>query len=163
MTATAPNLTDEVRDLLNGSATDVFATMFSLAAQPVPPKDLRAENEPIVAGSVGFIGDVNGVVYIIVQASFARTLACGMLGLSEADLDGDEMVNDVMGELSNMVVSAVKSQLCDRGLSCVLTIPSVVRGQCLSVEPAKAVDRRRLDFQCGAGHVVVDLQLKPIK
>lgn len=157
---TPTNLIDDIRDLLNNSVRDVLATMFSLEAQSAPAADVRVGDEPLVAGSVGFIGDVNGVVYIMVPEGFARSLACQMLGLSEAELDGDEMVNDVIGELSNMVVGGVKSQLCDRGLSCVLTIPSVVRGQSLSAEPVKSIERRRLGFHCGAGHAIVELQFK---
>ena len=57
-----------------------------------------------------------------------------MLGISESEVDAGEMVTDAIGELSNMVAGYVKSRLCDSGLPCTLTIPSVVRGQELSVE-----------------------------
>lgn len=154
------NLIDELRDLLSTSVREVLATMFSTDAHSALAEDVCLGDESVVAGSVGFIGDVNGTVYIMVPESFARSLARQMLGLSEAELDGDEMVNDVIGELSNMVVGGVKSQLCDRGLSCVLTIPSVVRGQSLSAEPVKSIERRRLGFHCGAGHAIVELQFK---
>ena len=163
MSTTTPNLTDEVRDLLNGSVTEVFNTMFSLEAKPAAPHHLHASGETIVAGSVGFIGDVNGMVYLHLTAAFARTLASKMLGMAEAEFDGDEMVNDVVGEVSNMIVGAVKSRLCDSGSPCVLTIPSVVRGSNFHVETTGSSERRALSFQCGADHLLVELLMKPSK
>ncbi len=157
------NLTNEVLDLLNGSVTEVFNTMFSLEAKPAAPHDLQASGETLVAGSVGFIGDVNGVVYLQVTAAFARVLASLMLGMSEDEIEGDEMVNDVVGEVSNMIVGAVKSRLCDSGSSCVLTIPSIVRGSSFHVEPTGSSNRRALSFQCGADHLLVELLMKPSK
>ena len=160
MDTTTPHLIDEVRDLLNSGVNEVFSTMLTLDAQPAAPHDLHASGETLVAGSVGFIGDVQGLVYIHVTAAFARTLAGRMLGMPEAEIDGDEMVNDVIGELSNMIVGAVKSRLCDSGAPCVLTIPSIVRGQNFSVEPACSSERRLLSFRCGADHVLVELLMK---
>lgn len=163
MRTTTSNLTDEVCDLLNGGVTEVFNTLFSLEAKPAPWHDLHASGETIVAGSVGFIGDVNGIVYLHLTAAFARTLASMMLGMAEAEFDGDEMVNDVVGEVSNIIVGAVKSRLCDSGSSCVLTIPSVVRGSNFHVETTGSSERRELSFQCGAGHLRVELLMKPSK
>jgi chemotaxis protein CheX len=64
-----------------------------------------------------------------------------LLGIAEAELDTGEMVTDAIGELSNMVVGYVKSRLCDGGWHCVLTIPSVVRGQQLTIECSGTNDR----------------------
>lgn len=161
MNITTPNLIDDVRGLLTSGVSEVFRTMLALETKPGPVlDDWHAPGETLVAGSVGFIGDVNGVVYIQVTAAFARTLASRMLGLAEAELEGDVMVNDVIGELSNMIVGAVKSRLCDSGAPCVLTIPSVVRGQNFKVEPASSFQHRVLDFICGADHILVELLMK---
>ncbi|MEO8427696.1 MAG: chemotaxis protein CheX [Verrucomicrobiota bacterium] len=160
MSTPTPNLTDKVLDLLSHSVGEVFKTMLTLEVQPAPTHDLHASDETLVAGSVGFIGDATGVVYIQVTASFARTLAGRMLGLAEAELDGDAMVCDVIGELSNMIVGSVKSRLCDSGAACVLTIPSVVRGKNFKVEPASGSQHRLLGFRCGADHILVELLMK---
>jgi chemotaxis protein CheX len=157
---TRPNLTEHLCRLITRGVADVFKTMFGLEAVEAAAAEPRASNEPLVAGSVGFIGDVNGVVYLEVTDAFARTLASRMLGLAEAELDGEEMVNDVIGELSNMVVGGVKSQLCDSGAPCVLTIPSVVRGQRLSLEPLRSSERRLLHFRCAEDDLIVELIVK---
>ncbi len=160
MNAITPNLIDDVCDLLSRGVREVFNTMLALEAEPEPPHDWSASGEPLVAGSVGFIGDVKGVVYIQAAAPFARILANRMLGLAEAELEGDEMVNDVVGELSNMIVGSVKSRLCDLGAPCVLTIPSIVRGHNFEIEPACSSERRSLSFRCGTDHIVVELLMK---
>lgn len=161
MNTTAPSLIDKVHDLLKNGVSEVFRTMLALEPKPAElPHDWHAAGETLVAGSVGFIGDVNGIVYVHVTAAFARTLASRMLGLSEAELEGDEMVNDAIGELSNMVVGSVKSHLCDSGAPCVLTIPSIVRGQNFRIDPACSSERRLISFCCGTDCIVVELLTK---
>jgi len=70
------------------------------------------------------------------------------------------MVTDAIGELSNMVAGYVKSRLCNGGLPCVLTIPSVVRGQQLSVEGSAQVMRRVIGFRNCAHHLLAEVMLK---
>ena len=73
----------------------------------------------------------------------------------------DEMVNDAIGELTNMVVGHIKSRLPEGGSGCSLTIPSIVRGSHLSVEPVKNSDHILVTFQCHHGnHVVIKVLLK---
>ncbi|HXP62274.1 MAG TPA: chemotaxis protein CheX [Dongiaceae bacterium] len=160
MNTTTPSLIDEVPALLSDGVARVFDTMLSLPATPAAVRDLHQPGQSLVAGSVGFIGDVNGIVYIHVTAPFARSLAGRMLGMAETDLGGDEMVNDVVGELTNMIVGSVKSRLCDSGLSCVLTIPSIVRGQNFSFEPVGSSERRVLGFCCGDDTILAELFIK---
>ena len=153
---------DEVHDLLRGSVPEVFGTMLSMNAEPGEPADfVSTDGETMVAASVGFVGEANGVVYLHLTASFARVLAGRMLGMEEEEFDGDEMVNDVIGELSNMVVGAVKSRLCDEGSACALTIPSFVRGAKLRVGATGGPERRLLGFRCGEGGIVVELLMPP--
>lgn len=161
MNTTTPNLIDEMRDSLKSGVSEVFRTMLRLEAKPAAVLDeWHAPGEPLVAGSVGFTGDANGVVYLHVTARFAQTLASRMLGISEAELEGDEIVNDVIGELSNMIVGCAKSRLCDAGAPCVLTIPSVVRGQGFQIEPACRCNHIMLGFRCGVDYVVVELLME---
>ena len=160
MNCTTINVADQVRAFLSSSVTEVFGTMFGLEAKPAVPHDLSFAKQILVAGSVGFIGDVNGVVYVHVTSDFARRLASRMLGLSESELGGDELVNDVIGELSNMVVGSVKSHLCDAGMPCVLTIPSVVRGQELSIEQISSSERRLMGFRAEEDYIQVELLIK---
>jgi len=158
-TATQPKI-DEVCDMLKSSIAEVYSTMFQMAIQPSETADDRHADEILVAGSVGFVGDVNGIVYVYVLASFARTLASRMLAMPEAEIEGEEMVNDVIGEMTNMVVGAVKSRLCDSGASCKLTIPSIVRGVGLHADPTGSSERRLLSFATNGEHILVEFLMK---
>ena len=154
---------EQVSGLLKISTREVFATMVNTTAQPSDLQDFRGGDENLVVGTVGFIGDVNGVVHVYARASFARILAGRMLGLPEAELGGDEMVNDVIGELLNMIVGSVKSRLCDSGILCVLTIPSVMRGRYLKGGPVCSSECLLLSIVCGAESILIELLIKPLK
>lgn len=163
MNTTVPQFVDEVRSYLIGSVAEVFNTMFNATAQPAMSSSLRHNGSVLVVGSVGFIGDANGVVYFYLTETFARSLASRMLGMPEAELDGNEMINDVIGELTNMIVGAVKSRLCDAGISCVLTIPTIVRGRNVQAEPTLASERRLLAIECEKQPMLLELLMKPVE
>jgi chemotaxis protein CheX len=115
--------------------------------------------EPQVAGSVGLIGAVTGVIFVYSTVSFARRITRRMLG-HESAVTGEEMVNDAFGEMTNMIVGHIKSRLADRGAECVLTIPSIVRGSHFTVEPTSATRRRISTFRCDGNSLVVEVLLK---
>jgi len=149
--------------MLKISMREVFGTMVNTPARPAELVDFRTEDEKLVAGTVGFIGDINGLVHIYARASFARILASRMLGLPEAELGGDETVNDVIGELLNMIVGSVKSRLCDSGVLCVLTIPSVMRGRYLKGGPVCSSECRLLSILCDTEPILIELLIKTPK
>ncbi len=147
---------DDLDDLVKSAVSEVFDTMLSLEIRQEPPgSEIRN------AGAVGFSGKVCGVVYIYSSALLARRITCGMLGLEEGEIDGDEMVNDTVGEMTNMVVGQLKSRLCDRGAPCVLTVPSIVRGTNFTIEAVSSTSRRVLTFECaGDQQLVVEVLVK---
>jgi len=50
--------------------------------------------------------------------------------------------------LTNMITGNVKSQLCDAGFNCSLSIPSVVRGDKITVASKSAAMSVRNQYQC---------------
>lgn len=153
-------LIGELSELLNHGIGEVFTTMFSSQVEPTLPPDFSQSEEQLVAGSVGFVGDANGVVYIYLTCGLARRLAAIMLQMSDSDLD-DSMVNDVVAEITNMVVGSVKSNLCDRGTVCALTIPSIVRGRDFSTEASAGSERAHLGYECDQGRFFVEVIARP--
>jgi chemotaxis protein CheX len=154
-------MVNELADLLKSAVPEVFTTMLSMEAEyqsaDIPLPEFNAQ----VAGAVGFTGKLDGVVYVFSTPAFAQFLTGRLLGLSEAEVDGDEMVNDAVGELTNMVVGHMKSRMCDRGAACVITIPSVVRGSHFSITAVSPTDSRVLHFKCTNGHLLVQVMIKP--
>jgi CheY-specific phosphatase CheX len=149
-----------IDQLIGTCVTDVFGTMLSMDVQSsANGPDTDSSGEAHVASSVGFSGVVTGVVYLYTTNSFARRCASSMLGIPDNEIEGDDMVNDVMGEIANMVVGNLKSGLCDRGLSCVLTIPSIVRGR-FSIEPISSSERKVFHFTCERRPLLVEVMIK---
>jgi chemotaxis protein CheX len=151
---------ERIDGLTRQAVKRVFQSMVSREISAEPPSPLTADPQGEVMGSVGFIGEATGVVYIHSGMSFARTITSRLLGIPETEVDTGEMLTDAIGELTNMVVGYVKSRLCDAGFTCTLTIPSVVRGHQLKVQGASQVTRRMIGFRDGQQHLLVEILLK---
>ena len=115
-----------------------------------------------VFGSVGFVGEVCGLVYFCIPDDFATDAASRILGMSRAEVEmsGDEMVRDVIGEITNMTVGSFKNALCDVGFPCKLTLPTIVRGDNLAVASIKSATRHIFHFDCNGHRLITDIQLK---
>jgi CheY-specific phosphatase CheX len=87
-----------------------------------------------IVGSVSLAGSVSGTVNIHVSDTFASQITANMLGMELDEIDSDEEVHDVIGELSNMIGGDLKSHLCDAGFTCELSIPSITSGKDFSIE-----------------------------
>ena len=159
-----------IREYIKRGVNDVFKTMVGRAPafiDQAPMKNGRPDlgpesNRPQVVGTVGFIGDINGLIYLHLDLAFARQCTCSMLGMSEAELEaaGDEVINDAIGELSNMTVGSFKNGLCDVGYPCKLTIPSILRGTNFSIEPISSATRHVYYFEYEKHRLVADILLK---
>jgi chemotaxis protein CheX len=139
---------NDLDELVRAAVAEVFSTMLNCEARPEPGEIPKLNGEMHIAGSVGFIGPITGVIYVYVSGRFARQITCRMLGLAEREVESDEIVHDTIGELTNMVVGHLKSRLSDRGLNCSLTIPSIVCGSQFSIEPISCALRRAYRFRC---------------
>ena len=116
---------------------DVFATMVSLQAVPGSGEEFaaRPSKHEGVTGSISLTGKFSGVVYANFSESFARAVASRILdnpGVTESEM------GDVVGEITNMISGNLKSQLCDRGLNCVLSIPTVMRAEGIMIDAKDA-------------------------
>ncbi|MES2697803.1 MAG: chemotaxis protein CheX [Verrucomicrobiota bacterium] len=159
-----------IREYINRAVKDVFKTM--VGREPTScvgpeivknrPLLVAEQSRPQVVGTVGFIGECNGLIYLHLDLAFARICTCHLLGMTEAELDeaGDEVINDAIGELTNMTVGSFKNGLCDAGYPCKLTIPSILRGTNFSIEPISSAVRHVYYFDCAEHRVVADILLK---
>ena len=151
---------EQIDQLTREAIKEVFDTMLSMEVNPEAPTPLPLDPLGQIVGSVGFIGDATGIIYLYVGIGFAKVIASRMLGISETEVDSGECVTDAIGELSNMVVGHVKSHLCNTGLPCVLTIPSVVRGQQLTVEGSAHCTRNTISFRNCTHQLLAEVMLK---
>jgi CheY-specific phosphatase CheX len=152
--------TFNVRQFLSHHLADVFSTMVSLKATPA--KDANAQHfAERVTGSVGFGGEsVSGAVYLHMPAALAVRVTATMLGLPPEDITGEAEVNDVVGEMTNMLAGGLKSTLCDLGATCAVSTPAIIRGSSFAIEALPDVRRESMDFDCEAGRVAVEVHIK---
>jgi chemotaxis protein CheX len=124
----------------------------------LPPSSPEQATSQFV-GTVGFLGDANGLIYLYFEATFATECTEHILGMTKAELEdgGDEFVNDAVGELTNMIVGSFKNGLCDQGYPCKLTIPSILRGRNFCIEPISSAKRNIYIFDSGGRRVVADI------
>ena len=160
-----------IRENITRAIGDVFKTMIgrsiSLSGADDGVDGSWPQTRPITAdqivpqvvGTVGFLGDVNGLIYLYFDSSFANECVGHLLSMTEDELTeaGEEVVNDAVGELTNMIVGSFKNGLCDAGFECKLTIPSILRGRNFSVEPISSAMRHIYSFECQGRRVVTDI------
>lgn len=115
-----------------------------------------------VIGNVGFVGDANGIIYLCMTDEFARFAVGAILGMSpaEVDLHGPDVLQDAIGEMTNITVGCFKNEICDLGYPCKLTLPTIVLGTGLTVASIKGATRHRFRFRCAGHEFVADIQLK---
>jgi chemotaxis protein CheX len=123
-------------ETINRYVPEVIQTMVGLTATPAQ----GIENYPQpsilqgVTGSISLSGRANGIVYTAYSESLSKHVAEKILGGSA----GDQDISDIVAELTNMITGKLKSPLCDMGYNCALSIPSVMRGDEITVSTKNA-------------------------
>ncbi len=167
MPAVRTQITDQVvQDCISKSVLSVFRTMMRRDAALVSTLGAEAMTgtfaAPHILASVGFLGAIDGLIYLCVSEEFGRTLSGQMLGMSAAEIDaaGQDVVNDAIGEITNMTVGGFKNTLCDMGFPCKLTVPAIVRGNNLSIAAIKPATRNVFHFDSAGQRLIADIQIK---
>ena len=154
-------MNNDLEQMLKSAANEVFGTMLNMKVT-FDSGDVKIDHEPFIAGAIGFTGKFNAIIYFHTNMTFARAMTCSLLGLTDREIEGEEMVNDVLGELTNMHAGHMKSRLCDRGMPCVMTIPTVVSGRDFHIQPVAGAQRHAIAVRSGTqGLVLLELLVKP--
>jgi chemotaxis protein CheX len=129
---------------INRYVPEVMQTMVGVMAKPGTGNSNAPQPSSLVGvtGSIGLSGKVNGMVYTAFSYDLAKCVAEKILGGSASEQD----VSDVVAELTNMITGNLKSQLCDTGFNCSLSIPSVVKGDDIRVSAKTASVSVRNDY-----------------
>lgn len=137
----------------------VIATMAGLSASSAPAPESESPSDQ-VSGTLGIVGDtVTGAVYIHLPEPLACLIANAMFGnpVEQAVSDGD--LNDVVGELTNMIGGGFKSALCDADRPCAMSTPSIIRGA-YAVEVPQELRRETFHFTCQGHAFAVEVHTK---
>jgi chemotaxis protein CheX len=143
------------------SVKSVFQTMLSMDIELDNPPDKQSiSTNGHIVGTVGFAGKVMGTINLFVSRTFGREMAAAMLGMTMEEIGGDEEVNDVIGEVCNMVGGDMKSRLCDAGLTCSLSIPSVTYGNGFKIESKGWGRHEQLGFRNSQHSALLEIYVK---
>ena len=84
-----------------------------------------------------------------------------MLGLSLPWIngEGEALVDDVVGELTNMTLGVFKNQLVELGLPCLLKLPRVCRSREFTLDPVPEAIRRQHRFDVADHALTADIVL----
>ena len=109
------------------SSKEVFNSMISENIE-------FCENEQDIGGdtflgSITFKGTLEGCLTICCNGSCAKTIALKMLAMELSEKLNEEEVCDALGEVTNMIMSNIKSRLQNTINNLAVSIPTVVTGQ----------------------------------
>ncbi len=138
----------------------VFDTMLSLNLEPTDAVTAKSLEGVRYVGSVSFAGDATGMVSIHAGENFAREMAAEMLGMDPDEIEGDEEIRDMMGEMGNIVGGNLKSAFTDAGLICALSTPSFTSGTDFKIEALNMEKYERFAFHCGQNIIFVEMGVK---
>jgi chemotaxis protein CheX len=150
----------DLRQWVNEGVLSVFETMLATKPTAVENQALPHSQDRI-CGSVGFGGEtVTGAVYLHFPEPLAQTNTAMMLGLGPKEPQDETSVNDVIGELCNMVAGGLKSRLCDTGAVCAVSTPAIIRGSNFQIESTPDVRHEVLQFVCWQHPFRVEMHIK---
>ncbi len=142
------------------SVLDVFDTMLSLPVEAVEDDAAESGGEGRVVGAVNFAGDVQGLITFDVSASFSKRMAASMMGIEVDEIESDDEVKDLLGEVSNIIGGNLKSAFTDAGLDCSISTPSITLGSDFTIKSLNMDNFQRFAFRYEDHRIFVEVGLK---
>lgn len=152
----------DLKGFCTTATRSVFHTMLSMEiniGNADPSMELTGTK---IVGCVSFTGDVVGNFCIHISRDFARVMAAAMLGMEPDEIEDDDEINDVIGEVSNMIGGDLKSKLCDAGFPCMLSIPSVTSGSDFKIESKGWARHEKIAFDQNSQTSLVEVFVKSV-
>jgi chemotaxis protein CheX len=122
----------------DATIAEVFGMMFGFETEVIEASDLdpdTPESDERTA-VVGFSGAMRGSCQIRMTSEAARSIASAMLGGASIE-EGDDSINDALGELCNMLAGGWKNGTPGLSSECSLSPPTVISGRSYVVHMIK--------------------------
>ncbi|NNL43210.1 MAG: hypothetical protein HKO79_12045 [Desulfobacterales bacterium] len=150
----------DVKAKITHSVTDIFQTMLSMDVAPVEKVSKESVEGLRNVGSVNFAGDITGIINFQVTNELARLMTASMLGMEVEELDGQEEINDLIAEISNIIGGSLKSSYQDIGMVCELSTPSITKGSDFKIESFDMAAYERFAFKSSEHDIFVEVGIK---
>ncbi len=140
--------------------SNVMETMLEVSPARGTPY-LKGENmtQGDISAIIGFAGlNIQGSIALSFPTSVALKIYSLMMAEKVYRITSD--VQDVVGELANIIAGGAKSELAEEGLSFNLSIPTVVTGMGHSLGHVINVPVMVIPFSVGKHHFVMELTMR---
>jgi CheY-specific phosphatase CheX len=151
----------DIKTSVANSVNEIFDKMLSMNVEIFDTESQENIDDKKIVGAVSFTGDVMGWMSIHVSDCFAHLITASMLGMEIDEIEGEEEIHDVIGELSNMIGGNLKSLFCDTGFPCQLSVPSITSGSDFKIDPAGWMKSERISFRHQKHIAYVKVYTKP--
>lgn len=145
-------------ELIVHALNKTFATMLNTKLEP---RDEITSIGDRIWGTITFKGNATGRVFIGIPVGGASWIVSQFLG-EAAPEDPMEIVQDVVGEMLNIIGGNFKSNLCDAGVSCTLSVPAVDVREFANITLGDEERRQTLFFRADRLMMSVDLLINPL-
>ena len=146
---------------LAGALAKTFQTMLSLKLETLNPKTTQPLAGEHVLGAIEFSGKATGRLCLRLAPGDARLFAAAILGVKPEEMNDPAEVDDVIGELLNIIAGNLKSNLCDAGLNCKLSPPLVTRTTEFRTGSVPGGGLERMAFRVSGQILFVDITVNP--
>jgi flagellar motor switch protein FliN len=151
---------DAICKTITSTLIETFDAMMAMTLETVDDGVATGLDESRMVGAIHFGGEVVGVMSFNLSADFARTVTAAMLGIAADEINNREPINDVIGELANIVAGNLKTEFLDAGLTCVISTPSITSGSHFKIDPVDIAPPVTLTFRHQDDFVRVELCAK---
>jgi len=136
---------------------DVMLDMDVEMSDSEGPSDLKMEK---TMGEISFAGEVTGSLQVMVSTEFARLMTSAILGMEPGEIDDEEEVKDVIGEVTNITAGNLKAAFNDSGLGCKISPPHITTGTDFTIETAHMDRTERYAFKLRRHEIFVEVCVK---
>ncbi len=151
---------DTIAQTIASTLIETFDTMMSMALEAVEEGAGTGLDDSRMVGTIHFGGEVVGVMRFNLSEAFARTVTAAMRGIEADEIKPNGEINDVLGELVNIVAGNLKTEFLDAGLTCVTSTPSITSGSDFKIDPADIAPPLTFTFRQADEYVRVELSAK---
>jgi len=136
---------------------DIMLDMDIEMSDSEGPKDLKMEK---TMGEISFAGEVTGSLQFMVSTEFARLMTSAILGMDPGEIEDEEEVKDVIGEVTNITAGNLKAAFNDSGLGCKISPPHITTGTDFTIETAHMDRTERYAFKLRRHEIFVEVCVK---
>ena len=139
---------------------EFFDAMLSMDLELTDTPDQESADTPKHVGTVNFAGDVNGSIHVKVSEQFAHVITSNMLGIPLDEIENEDDVKDVIGEMTNIIGGNLKTAFCDSGLDCAISPPAITAGKNFKISVLNMDRYERFTFKFEHHEVTVEVCVK---